>query len=251
MAARADAAVLRILNAADIATPDGMPVVWALRSLGVKNQQRVYGPTLMLRLCEEAAKTGFRLFLFGGRSEALSGLERNLKARWPLLDICGTYSPPFRPLNPGEQREICERILSSGADLIFVGISTPKQEFWMWENRNSFPGVVMIGVGAAFDFHSGRVKQAPAWMQQCGLEWAFRLGMEPRRLWKRYLLVTPLFLPLWAGQKVGLVEGGVSPENDACEVTRFEGGSVPIGEKSRPRGEAKSVTTATTPGCRS
>jgi N-acetylglucosaminyldiphosphoundecaprenol N-acetyl-beta-D-mannosaminyltransferase len=200
--ARDDKEVRNILNSADIATPDGMPLVWALRSFGFKQQQRVYGPTLMLRVCRSAAQYGHRIFLYGGRDEALLELCRRLVQNFPSLKIAGTYAPPFRPLTPEEELSVSSRISDSGADIVFVGISTPKQERWMYEHRAKFPGVVMIGVGAAFDFHAGHVRQAPAWMQRNGFEWLFRLIMEPARLWQRYLLVTPRFLPLWAMQRL-------------------------------------------------
>jgi N-acetylglucosaminyldiphosphoundecaprenol N-acetyl-beta-D-mannosaminyltransferase len=198
--ARDDSGVREILNSADIATPDGMPLVWALRSFGVKNQQRVYGPTLMLRLCESAVENRHRIFLYGGLEETLGKLRARLQARFPDLRIVGSYSPPFRPLTEEEDRMVQRQITDSGAEIVFVGISTPKQERWMYEHREKFPGLVMIGVGAAFDFHAGRVRQAPVWMQRNGLEWLFRLVAEPKRLWQRYLLVTPRFLPLWAMQ---------------------------------------------------
>jgi len=206
MTAQRNRFVRVLLNDADIATPDGMPIVWALRSFGVRHQKRVYGPQLMLTLCEQAMRYGHRIFLYGGREETLPDLRRRLMAQFPQLIIAGTYSPPFRPLTAEEDTSVIERILKSDADIVFVGIGTPKQERWMWEHRAKLPGAVMVGVGAAFDFHAGRVKQAPTWMQQSGLEWFFRLLMEPARLWKRYLLVTPLFLPLWALQKLGLLK---------------------------------------------
>lgn len=199
--ARDDAGFRQILNSADIATPDGMPLVWALRSFGVRGQQRVYGPALMLKLCESAARRGDRIFLYGGRAETLDGLCERLEGKFPDIRIVGRYSPPFRPLTPEEDAAVSSSIRASGADVVFVGISTPKQERWMYEHRQAFPGVVMIGVGAAFDFHAGRVRQAPPWMQRNGLEWLFRLTMEPARLWRRYLVVTPRFLPLWAMQR--------------------------------------------------
>jgi N-acetylglucosaminyldiphosphoundecaprenol N-acetyl-beta-D-mannosaminyltransferase len=189
-----------ILNSADIATPDGMPVVWALRSFGARGQQRVYGPTLMLELCRSAAENGHRLYLYGGHEDVLPLLESSLCRRFPGLRVAGRYAPPFRALTEEEDLAIQEKIQSSGADLIFVGLSTPKQERWMFAHRLAFPGAIMIGVGAAFDFHAGRTKQAPGWMQRLGLEWLFRLGTEPRRLWRRYVLVTPRFLPLWLRQ---------------------------------------------------
>ena len=199
--AQDDPAFCAILNAADVVTPDGMPVVWALRSFGSRQQQRVYGPTLMLDICREAARRGHRIFLYGGRPDSLSALIDSLRERFPNLPIAGSYSPPFRPLSESEDQAIQQQIRSSRADIVFVGISTPKQERWMFEHRDAFPGSILIGVGAAFDFHAGRTRQAPAWMQRNGLEWLFRLMTEPARLWRRYLLVTPRFLPLWAKQK--------------------------------------------------
>ena len=200
--AQDDPEVARILNEADIATPDGMPVVWALRSFGHRQQQRVYGPTLMFEICRGAARAGARIFLYGGRTETIAALSAKLSNEFPELLIAGTYCPPFRALTEAEDGQVCEQIVNSGADIVFVGISTPKQEKWMHDHRDYFPGVTMIGVGAAFDFHSGRTKQAPAWMQRNGLEWLFRLAMEPGRLWRRYLLITPRFIPLWAMQRL-------------------------------------------------
>jgi N-acetylglucosaminyldiphosphoundecaprenol N-acetyl-beta-D-mannosaminyltransferase len=201
MLAKEDPQVARYLNEADIATPDGMPVVWALRSFGYRKQERVYGPALMLEICRCAAAQGHRIFLYGARDETLSALKERLTERFPDLQIAGVYAPPFGEMAPEEDQAVQLRIRDSNADIVFVGISTPKQERWMYEHRYSFPGVTLIGVGAAFDFHAGRVRQAPAWMQRSGLEWLFRLLTEPARLWRRYLLTTPKFLPLWAKQK--------------------------------------------------
>lgn len=210
--ARDNAEVRRILNAADVVAPDGMPVVWALRSFGFKHQTRVYGPTAMIRLCESAETLGHRVFLYGGTDRSLAELRGRLLARFPALDIVGAFSPPFRPLTAEEDRTVVSLIRESNADLVFVGISTPKQERWMDEHRELLPGLILAGVGAAFDFHAGRVRQAPAWMQRRGLEWMFRLSMEPARLWKRYLLVTPRFLPLWAAQWAASVLSGNTAE---------------------------------------
>jgi N-acetylglucosaminyldiphosphoundecaprenol N-acetyl-beta-D-mannosaminyltransferase len=196
-----DPLVGQILNDADIAAPDGMPVVWAMRSFGVCGQQRVYGPTLMLEICLRAAMEGLRIFLYGTREETLAALSANLRKRFPGLLIAGTYAPPFRELTEAEKQDVERQIRDSDADIVFVGISTPKQERWMYEFRSRLPGLTLIGVGAAFDFHSGRIHQAPSWIQRSGLEWLFRLCVEPTRLWRRYLLVTPRFLPLWAKQK--------------------------------------------------
>lgn len=205
MEARRNERIRSILNDADIVTPDGMPLVWALRSFGAVSQGRVYGPNLMLVLCERAQTSAHRIFLYGGTAETLDALERNLRQRYPDLMIAGKYSPPFRPLTPNEDEEICRLIRAARPDLIFVGISTPKQELWMASHIAQFPGSVMIGVGAAFDFHAGRVRQAPIWMQTHGLEWFYRLTQEPERLWRRYILITPRFLPFWGMQKLSLI----------------------------------------------
>jgi N-acetylglucosaminyldiphosphoundecaprenol N-acetyl-beta-D-mannosaminyltransferase len=156
----------------------------------------------MLRLCEALTSAGQSIFLYGGRPEVLPSLCERLRRRIPRLIISGSYSPPFRPLTTDEDRLVVEMIRASGAALIFVGISTPKQEKWMADHRQDLPGQIMVGVGAAFDFHAGRVRQAPEWMQKRGLEWLFRLLMEPGRLWRRYLLTIPQFLPLWGLQKL-------------------------------------------------
>ncbi|HVX65826.1 MAG TPA: WecB/TagA/CpsF family glycosyltransferase [Bryobacteraceae bacterium] len=194
-----------VFNRADVITPDGVPLVWALRSFGARSQQRVYGPNLMLELCARSERSGYRIFLYGGRQEALDLLTNNLRRRFPNLAIVGTYSPPFRPLTPAETEEIARRIRESGAEFVFVGLSTPKQDRWMAQVRGLLPETTLFGVGAAFDFHAGTLRQAPAWMQRHGLEWLFRLAMEPKRLWKRYVLVTPIFLPLWGLQKLGIL----------------------------------------------
>lgn len=212
MTAQADAGFRRILNQADLVTPDGMPIVWALQSLGWKRQERVYGPTLMLELCGRAAADGARVYLYGSRKDVLPALEKRLRERFPGILIVGRYSPPFRPLTQTEDREISQVIRAASPDLIFIGISTPKQEHWMWSHRDAFPGAVMVGVGAAFDFHAGRIRQAPRWMQKHGLEWLFRLMSEPGRLWRRYLLETPRFIPYWALQRVGILKYELPPE---------------------------------------
>jgi N-acetylglucosaminyldiphosphoundecaprenol N-acetyl-beta-D-mannosaminyltransferase len=211
MEARNDFGLRTILNDADIVTPDGMPLVWALRSFGVEDQQRVYGPDLMLHLCTKAEASGHRVFLYGGRPDTLDNLRKKLQERFSKLVIAGQYSPPFRSVTTEEDQEICRLISAAQPDVIFVGISTPKQEVWMASHRWAFPGVVMIGVGAAFDFHAGHVRQAPEWMRAKGLEWLFRLLQEPRRLWKRYVVTTPWFLPCWGLQKLSLIT-----RNAAC-----------------------------------
>ncbi len=161
MEARQDHDLKQILNHADIATPDGMPVVWALRSFGQTQQQRVYGPTLMLSLCERAEQEKQNIFLYGSTPDVLKRLTEKLQSLYPDINITGTYSPPFRALTVTEEEDIRRQICEAKADLVFVGISTPKQEKWMARQQLNLTGVVMVGVGAAFDFHAGRVKQAP------------------------------------------------------------------------------------------
>jgi len=205
MTAYHDHDIRSLLNRVDIAATDGMPLVWALRSFGVENQQRVYGPDAMLKVCAQAAELGHPIFLYGGTEESLLSLSRDLHARFPRLEIVGAIAPPFRQLTKEEDERYIQQILTSGAEIVFVGIGMPKQEQWMANHRSRLPGAVILAVGAAFDFHAGRTKQAPLWMQRAGLEWLFRLMIEPRRLWRRYLLINPPFLLLWTLQLIKLL----------------------------------------------
>lgn len=193
----------QIVNQADLVTPDGMPLVWALRLLSVKGQQRVYGPTLTLHVCVMAEREGLPVGLYGGTPDSLESFTRFLKERYPRLQIACAIAPPFRPLTPDEDETYTRQMVESGLRILFVGTGCPKQEIWMAEHKGRIPAV-MLGVGAAFDFHSGRVKQAPAWMQKIGMEWFFRLLMEPRRLWKRYLKHNPRFVFLFLLQLLGI-----------------------------------------------
>jgi N-acetylglucosaminyldiphosphoundecaprenol N-acetyl-beta-D-mannosaminyltransferase len=177
-----------------LAVPDGQPLVWAMRSLG-HDASRVYGPDLMARYCARSAKTGTRMYLYGGRNQgALVQLALNLRQRYPGVKIVGGYSPPFRALTDEETDRVIDDINGCGADVVWVGIGQPKQEQWMAEFRDRLDPPVLIGVGAAFDFHAGLVPQAPDWMQHMGLEWLYRLAHEPRRLWRRYLRYNPRFI---------------------------------------------------------
>jgi N-acetylglucosaminyldiphosphoundecaprenol N-acetyl-beta-D-mannosaminyltransferase len=203
---RLDASVRQCINRADIATPDGMPIVWALRSFGCKDQQRAYGPTLTLALCRMAEEREYRVFSYGSRPEILDSLREKLLRRYPALQIAGSLSPPFPAAYCGRERKNYTADRGFPSRSVFVGLSTPKQEQWMLAHRDQLPGVILVGVGAAFDFHAGKLPQAPGWMQRSGLEWLFPLSVEPRRLWKRYLLVTPLFLPLWGLQWLGILQ---------------------------------------------
>ncbi len=197
----------RIVNAADLVTPDGMPLVWMLRRLRVPGQERVYGPELTVRVCEVAAREGIPVGFYGGTPEALEGLVQKLKVRFPDLKVAYAYSPPFRPLAAEEDERIVREINASGARILFVGLGCPKQERWMAAHKGRVQAV-MIGVGAAFDFHAGRLPQAPAWMQRAGLEWLFRLLTEPRRLWRRYARHNPRFIILALMQLLGLRKFG-------------------------------------------
>jgi N-acetylglucosaminyldiphosphoundecaprenol N-acetyl-beta-D-mannosaminyltransferase len=200
-AAGEDPELRAALLGADFSVPDGQPVVWALRLLGHRLGDRVYGPDLMERACERAARTGVRFYLYGGRNQgALSQLARNLRLRHPGLQIVGGHVPPFRDLTPEEERAVVADIHRSGADVVWVGIGVPKQEKWMARMRPRLHAPVLVGVGAAFDFHAGLVAQAPGWMQRLGLEWLFRLAQEPRRLWRRYLRYNPRFVAGFARQ---------------------------------------------------
>ncbi|SRR5579883_3332681 len=183
----------RTVNNADLVTPDGKPLVQALRALGICHVDQVRGPNLTLHVCEAAAREGVPIGLYGGTTESLSMFTTFLQKRYPGIKIVCQISPPFRPLTPAEDAEYTQQIVKSGARILFVGIGCPKQELWMAAHRGRI-GAVMLGVGAAFDFHSGRVKQAPVWMQQAGLEWVYRLKSEPKRLWKRYAKHNPRFV---------------------------------------------------------
>ncbi len=184
-----------VINGADLVTPGGMPIVWMMRLLGVRRQPRVYGPAMMLKVCEHAARSGLKVGFYGGTEKSLAALLAEIEKRYPGIDVVYSCSPPFRKLTPQEDATVRAAIERSSVQILFVGLGCPKQELWMAEHR---PGVraVMMGVGAAFDFISGEKPQAPLWMQSIGAEWIFRLCTEPRRLWFRYFWHNPRFLTL-------------------------------------------------------
>ena len=185
----------------DFTVADGQPLVWALNLLGHRMKDRVYGPDLMDKACARAVRTGRRMYLYGGRNQgALVQLTTNLRLRHPGLQIVGGYAPPFRPLTADEEAAVVADIHRSRAEIVWVGIGVPKQEKWMARMSPRLDGCVLLGVGAAFDFHAGLIPQAPATMQKLGLEWAFRLAQEPRRLWRRYLRYNPRFVAGFARQ---------------------------------------------------
>lgn len=201
--ARKDPALRAALAGAAIVTPDGMPAVWLARALGEKLPDRVYGPDLMLMHCKRAASSGQRIWLYGGFDEdALAQLRAALTERFPVLRIAGSWSPPHRPLTSGETDELIARINTDAPDVVWVGLGSPKQEIWMHEMRGRLDAPVLCGVGAAFDFHAGRVAQAPPWMQRRGLEWLYRLAREPARLGPRYLKTNPRFAALAVSQYI-------------------------------------------------
>lgn len=193
----------RIVNGADLVTPDGRPLVWALSSLGVKNASQVRGTDLTTHVVERAAREGVPIGLYGGTPELLETLAQSLEERHTGLRVVCKIAPPFRPLTPEEDERITQQIAASGARILFVGIGCPKQERWMSDHKGRL-STVMLGVGAAFDFHTGRTRQAPRLMQLAGLEWVFRLAMDPRRLWKRYAKHNPRFVGLFVLQLMGL-----------------------------------------------
>ncbi len=200
MAMRADPALIAVARRTAMNAPDGMPLVWIgqRRDLPV---QRTCGPDLMEKILLESPQTGLRHFFFGGKDGVAEVLAERFRARAPGVEIVGTYCPPFRPLTAGEDAEIIAMIRDSGADVVWVGISSPKQDLWMDAHLDTLP-MTMIGVGAAFDFHSGMVRRAPKWVQRAGFEWFYRLASEPRRLWRRYLVLAPKFVFLIAADRL-------------------------------------------------
>jgi N-acetylglucosaminyldiphosphoundecaprenol N-acetyl-beta-D-mannosaminyltransferase len=195
MSAREDPATRAAALGATLAVPDGQPLVWALRALGHSSATRVYGPDLMALACARAASAGTPMFLYGGRSpEALTLLEERLRARFGGLRIVGGQSPPFRDLSTEEEEAAAAAVNSSGAAVVWVGTGQPRQEKWMLRMRPHLSAPMLVGVGAAFDFHAGLVPQAPPWVQRAGLEWSYRLAHEPRRLWPRYARYNPRFI---------------------------------------------------------
>ena len=201
-----------IINSAGLAVPDGMPLVWLGRRRRLR-VSRVYGPDLMLALCEYGQTRGYRHFFYGGTPEVLAQMEQKLQARFPQLRIAGRYAPPFRCLTPAEEESVVAQINASGADIVWCGLGTPRQDFWVAQFRDRLSAAVLLAVGAAFNFHSGQVRQAPRWMMHTGLEWIFRLVMEPRRLWRRYLVGNPRFLYLlWRYRRRDRSGAGPTPK---------------------------------------
>lgn len=199
-----DKAHRSVLRGAGLCTADGVPVVWLQRMLGYRDASRVYGPTLMLKALARAEHEGWRVALYGGNEQRLELLKQRLTERYPNLKLVDAISPPYRSLTAEEDDAMVDRLRAARPDLVFVGLGCPKQERWMAEHCARVPGV-MLGVGAAFDFHAGAVRQAPPVLQRLGLEWAFRLAVEPRRLWKRYLTTNPVYIAIATCQLIGQV----------------------------------------------
>ncbi len=204
MESQADPGLRDIHNRSLLSTPDGMPMVWMGRLAGHREMGRVYGPELMERVFAWSEESGRTHFLFGGTEGVAPELKAKLEARFPRARIVGTFTPPFRPLKPDELEALQQEVRRVKPDFFWVGLSTPKQERFMASHLDLLETRIMVGVGAAFDFHAGRVKQAPRWVQRSGFEWLYRLCQEPRRLWRRYLRNNPLFLWKTAGQLLGL-----------------------------------------------
>jgi N-acetylglucosaminyldiphosphoundecaprenol N-acetyl-beta-D-mannosaminyltransferase len=194
-----------IVTSADLVTPDGMPLVWMMRVKGLSRQQRVYGPTLMLHIIQSSVDDGIPIGFYGSEPIVLDSLIERMQARYEGLTVAYSFSPPYRSIAPEEDAAIVKQINQSGVRILFVGLGCPKQEIWMADHRDKVKAV-MLGVGAAFDFHAGTKPQAPEWIQNRGLEWSFRLLTEPRRLWKRYLYHNPRFAVLAIVDLLGLLK---------------------------------------------
>lgn len=188
------------INSADLVAPDGMPLVWALKFSGLDSATRVYGPDFTIYSLEAAAREGVPVGFLGGRPEVLAELTAKALKRFPGLQIVYSFAPPFRPLTDAEETQILNDVVDSGARLLYIGLGCPKQEIWMHKHAGKVP-VVMLGVGAAFDFIAESVKQAPRWMMASGLEWTYRLYREPKRLWRRYFKHNPRFVFLTLASK--------------------------------------------------
>ena len=204
MEAQNDERFREILNTSLLTTPDGMPTVWVGKATGHSTMGRVFGPDLMLNLCRESVPLQLKHFLYGGTPGIAQELKRNLQQRFPGLHVVDTYTPPFRPLNAEERSQLANKVCEAKPDIFWVGLSTPKQERFMAEYLPKLNATIMIGVGAAFDLHTGRMKDSPEWIKNNGLQWAHRLVQDPRRLWKRYFVNNPKFLAAITAQLTGI-----------------------------------------------
>jgi N-acetylglucosaminyldiphosphoundecaprenol N-acetyl-beta-D-mannosaminyltransferase len=204
MEARRDPAFRNILHDAFLVTPDGMPTVWLGRRQGHARMGRVYGPDLMREVCARSTTSGLRHFLYGGNPGVADALAANLQRWYPQIVVAGTFTPPFRPLEPSELATLKHKMEAAKPDIVWIGLSTPKQEKFMAAHIGVLPCEVMVGVGAAFDIHTGRVNDAPAWIKKAGMQWAHRLYQEPERLWKRYLKNNCAFVAELTKQLIGI-----------------------------------------------
>lgn len=194
--AQTNPAHMAALRKADLVVPDGTPLTWVGRLRGNEHINRVCGPDLLLAACERSLEAGWSHYFYGGAEGVADDLARTLKQRYPGIRIAGAESPPFRTLNQDETAAMCNRVRRSGADIMWIGLGCPKQEIWMHDHVGRLDGIILVGVGAAFDFHTGRVSRAPRWMRNSGLEWVHRLASEPKRLWRRYCYHAPHFVLL-------------------------------------------------------
>lgn len=197
MSARSDAVLARAFERADINAPDGRPIVWALRSFGRSAQPQVRGTDLLRAALDVGQSRGWRHYFYGSTDERLEQLVHAIRETYPSVQIAGVHSPPFRPLSAEERAATVERIRAADPHFVWVGLGMPKQEKWMLDMRDELPGMILLGVGAAFDFLASPRLEAPAWAQRLGLEWALRFAAEPRRLWRRYVFNNPYFVVLW------------------------------------------------------
>ena len=227
MESQREGQVKRIHEAAGMCVPDGMPTVWVGRFCGYKSMDRVYGPDLMLEMMGRSVAGGYTHFFYGGKEGVPELLRDRLLAKFPGVKVVGVFSPPFRPMSAKEENELEDLIETLSPDVTWVGLSTPKQERWMAAHVGKLNTKVMVGVGAAFDFHAGLVRQAPRWMQRSGIEWFFRLCTEPRRLWRRYLFNNPMFIWMILGQLLG--QNKDDPEEE------FSSSQSPLSTSSRER----------------
>jgi len=231
MASQSDARLREIHDNAGLVTPDGMPLVWMAHRLGYTQTRRVYGPDLMRALTRRSEARGYRQFYYGGGPGLADRLARVLATTHPKLEVVGTYCPPFRPMTEDEDAKIVAAINEADPDIIWVGLSTPKQEYWMASHVGRLKAPVLIGVGAAFDFLAGTKKQAPLWMQRNGLEWLFRLLSEPRRLWRRYFTIVPAFTFMAMAQ---LIRSSIAAVPRSARTAPAAGDGKQLVEPGRP-----------------
>jgi len=203
MEAQKDPGFRRILNGAAMNLPDGMPMTWVGRLLGFRHIDRVFGPDFVTAVCRLSVERGLRNFFYGGQPGVAQLLSENLRSRFPGLQVVGSYTPPFRSLNPQEECELLAQVLQSRPHILWVGLSTPKQERFMAQYVRRFNVPLLVGVGAAFDYHTGRIRDCSPWIKRAGLQWLHRLMQDPKRLWKRYLLNNPAFIFRIIGQLAG------------------------------------------------